>query len=323
MSILPRLLPNNLIPTSLWDPEKGLIQMPSELKTVYYNAIEEHNLLELANSRGYDDSPVGGITLEETKKHFAQSFDGSSARVQLTVLDPKNETNGTSDAFVKALAGNKVVIVDAPCGTGAAVLTFLTTMAELREKQVVPRNPLEVVVMGAEISESARMYAGELFDKIVPYLEVQGIFVSYKFQSWDARSDVSTSNLIKNIITEGNGCSKSLVVIANFSGFLASRFDEAKQQIDELLRYSSGMGCLAIWIEPQKNNVVKGGQLFDKISKWAIGRKFIGILKPYLGERPFATSSANFVRPCNSKETARVNLAVISFDLGEHEKYEA
>ncbi len=315
-----RLLPNGLIPLSLWEPQSGILKMPTALRNIYNKTIVKHGLIELANERQYNDSPIGGVTLEDTKKHFAQSFDGSSARVQLAVLDPKNETNGTSNAFINTLAGNKVIIMDAPCGTGAATLTFVSTIAELREKQILPRSPLEIKVIGGEISVSARSFAKELFEGISAYLESQAIFISYHSESWDATSPISTRDLVRKIVIEAQSCSRSLVIIANFSGFLERNFDKAKQQIDEVLRYSSGPGSMAVWIEPQKNNVVKQGQLFYKVSQWPVVKTFMSIFELKSGDKPFSISSARFKRPININEIPRVNLAVISFELSKNEQ---
>lgn len=309
------LLPKDLIPLSLWEPQSGILKMPTALMNVYNKTIEKHGLVELANAREYRDSPVGGITLEDTRKHFAQSFDGSSARVQLAILDPKNETNGTSDAFISTLAGNKIIIMDAPSGTGAATLTFLSTIAELREKNILPRSPLEITIIGGEISESARDFSKELFDAMSPYLESQAIFLSSFFEPWDATCPISTRNLVKKTIIEGQNCSRSLVIIANFSGFLIGNFDKSKQQIDEILRYSSGQGSVAVWIEPQTNIVTKPGQLLDKILKFFGVKSFLSISKSALESTPFSTSSAKFVRPINANKIPRVNLAVMSFKL--------
>lgn len=304
-----------MIPSTLWEKSKEVLNMPPSLADVYKNFIFRHKLDGLAD-RVYDDSPVGGITLEETNKHLAQAFDGSSARVQLAVLDPKNETNGTSDAFIKCLSGNKLVIVDAPCGAGAATLTFLSTISELRKKKVLPRIPLDVVLIGAEIAESARKYAQELIDEIQIDFEKQAIFVKYQFNSWDVTSQVSTADLIKNIIKSGDGYPKNLVVIANFSGFLKTKKKEANPQIEELLRYSAGESSLAIWIEPQTNPVVKQGGIFQELAKWTVkNAPFMEYLLPYPKNETYATSSAHFRRPINSENTPRVHLAVMSFNL--------
>jgi hypothetical protein len=39
-----------------------------------------------------------------------------------------------ADAFARVFAGNKVFLADLPCGSGAATISILTTLAELRKQ---------------------------------------------------------------------------------------------------------------------------------------------------------------------------------------------
>ncbi|GAB3163568.1 hypothetical protein [Telluribacter humicola] len=311
-----RLLPPHTLPETLWDQANGVIELSPILKKAYLETLSENNLEHLSLSRGANDSPIGGISQEETDEHFARSFDGSSARVQLALIDPNYDINGASDALINSLSGNRLVIVDAPCGAGAASLSLLTTIAELRSKQVLPRIPLEVVFIGGEIAEPARRYAQIMVDKVTPELEKQAIFLKTEFRSWDATSDISTTDLIKAVVRAESTKSKLLVLIANFSGFLEKKMKDAEPQIRELLRYSAGQNSSAIWIEPQRNSVTKQGGLFSKIETLALRfARFIQLYKTNSDTENHAKASSKYRRPIKSQDTVRVNLAVISLVL--------
>jgi len=71
--------------------------------------------------------------------------------------------------FIRSLAGNRVTLIDAPCGARAAALSFLANIAALRERDVLPREPLDIRVLG--ISETARNYANELYCEMRPSLK--------------------------------------------------------------------------------------------------------------------------------------------------------
>lgn len=90
-----------------------------------------------------------------------------------------------SNAFIQTLSGNRVCIADAPCGAGAAALAFLSVIAELRACEVLPRQPLDIRLIGAELSEPAGAYASELFEEVRIFLESQAIFVEAEFIRWD------------------------------------------------------------------------------------------------------------------------------------------
>ena len=183
----------------------------------------------------------------------------------LAVLDPKSEGGKASDTFIKSMAGCTLALTDAPCGAGAAALAFLSTIAELRASEVLPRYPLEVKFIGGELSIHAVNHAKKLFSDIQSELEVQAIFLDAKFKEWNVLDKLSTSDFVKESALHGASCSSKLLVIANFSGFLVkeSKLKEAQPQLDELLRYATGEQSLAIWIEPDMNRSAANGGLFS------------------------------------------------------------
>lgn len=214
-----RVVDVSMIPSSLWDRETRTLRLPPALSQLYVSVLHRRSLLESAAS-GERPSVVGGPEREQAEQHFAQAFDGSAARAELAVLDPTEEIRIASDAFVTWLAGTSLVMVDAPCGAGATSLSVLATIAELRAKSVLPREPLEVMLIGADISEVALGYANEMFEGLKPALEEQGIFVKPSWIEWDVTDPLSHTELVHRMMMAAQEKDGLLITIANFSAAL-------------------------------------------------------------------------------------------------------
>jgi hypothetical protein len=265
-------------------------------------------------------APIGGISLEATNEHFAKAFDGSLARCQLAVLDPLDRLGDVSNGFIRCLAGNEVVVLDAPCGAAAAVLSTLCTIAELRKSAIIPRLPLTIKFVGGELSPFAIAIAREMFDAVKPTLETQGIFVEENFQTWDVTDKQSNILLVQAMVRASDPATKRLVIISNFSGFLEKEKKRkvATPQIEELLRHTSTHdGSIAVWIEPDTNSTISNGGLFQTIrtisSTWNGFLRLIG----WSNDHPCNNCSARFRDPINNQQNPRVGVAVIHFELGQ------
>src|SRR5262249_29413340 len=150
-----------------------------------------------------------------------------------------------------------VCVIDAPCGAGATSYAFLSAIGELRAAGILPRVPLDVTLIGADLSDPAKEYAHELLGLLKHRLEDQAIVLSAEFLEWDATDQMSTTSLIRTSIERSTNGMKRLVLVANFSGFLErdSKRSAAEPQLEELFRYTSGPQCAALWIEPNMNRV--------------------------------------------------------------------
>lgn len=308
-----RLLDPGWLPSTLWDPASQVQQLPPALTEAYRTLIDRHGLRTLANSRDPKNPPVGGLDKARTDQHFAQAFDGSAARAQLAVTDPKDEVARASNAFIQILSGNRICITDAPCGAGATAFAFLTTIAELRAHAVLPREPLDVCLIGAEISDPAREYAAQMLSELHTWLEEQAIFVNADFLHWDVTDSISTTDLIKKVNVVSSSCQKLLMVVANFNAVLEKerKKKEAEPQLAELFRHASGGNNMAIWIEPNMNRATADGGLFSWLGKLidSTWRRFVS------RDSDFETASVRFSLPLKPGETVRVGLAVMAMVL--------
>lgn len=314
-----RLLSPGAIPNTLWDASSKVLRISPALASAYIKLVEQHKLEDVAKSRAANGGPIGGTSKDETDKHFAQQFDGSCARVQLALIDPNEKMTALSNGIVKTLSGEKLVVLDAPCGAGAAAFGVLGAIVELRAKGVLPREPLDVCLIGRELSDFAREYARELLMELQPKFEEQAVFVDGDFDTWDATCEISTADFVRRINITSTTHSRILLLVANFSGFLKSEHNwkKAKPQLGQLFLHASGENNFAAWIEPNLNKVTnESGGLFSNI------RKALSRWRRYASESgltglpsPTATDTAKFELPLNNSKTAEVRLAVMPIDL--------
>lgn len=312
------LLDPSSIPPTLYDGVADALTLPAALRRAYEKVLEDRGLLALAKNRPPRTSSTGGRSKEQSELHFAHAFDGSVARAQLAVLDPKSQVTRVSNAFLEALSGNSLCLVDVPCGAGAASLAFLACVAELRQSGVIPRMPLDVQLIGGEVSEHARELAAALFTELEPTLKRQAIVVRRTFMHWDVLNKLVNTDLIGCVLRNSQEPCKRLVVVANFNAFLEKerKRKEALPQLEELFRHSSGRGHVVVWLEPQMNTSVKAGGLLPAIVAAAklLWRPFAKVQSSAEGGEILLADSA-FRPAVAAGELAAVHLAVIRLDL--------
>ncbi|WP_159918347.1 hypothetical protein [Pantoea sp. 18069] len=264
-----RLIKPADIPATLWHAETTCLHLAPTLLTAWKHLLQHAGLEEKA-LQSVPAGITGGLSKEATDEHLAWRFSGSSARVQLSLLDPRDELSGVTDAFAKVFSGGTVLVADLPCGSGAAVLTLLTSIAELRRQDRIPRNPLYVKVVGGELSDSARGYASLAIDHIKEVLVDQAIWVSAEFLPWNALDKFSTADLTNRLTVLGQECSARLMVLANFSGFLQGegKWKEALPQFESLFVHGRAHNSFVLWIEPQTNKVIGLGGFFARALGW-------------------------------------------------------
>lgn len=257
------------IPETLWHTSKECLSLAPDLLAAWRHLLQ-HAGIEGKALEPVPEGKIGGLTKEETDDHLAWRFSGSSARVQLGLLDPRNELSGVTDAFAKVFSGGNVLLADLPCGSGAAVLTLLASIAELRRQARIPRHPLHVKVVGGELSEFARDYASRAMNHIKEALAEQAIWISAEFLPWNALDKFSTADLTNRLTVLGQECSARIMVLANFSGFLQGdgKWREALPQFESLFVHGRSQNSFVLWIEPQTNKVLGLGGFFSRAIVW-------------------------------------------------------
>lgn len=307
-----RLISEENLPDTVWCPNDSEMRLPDNLVSSWKQLLVDNDLKGLA-TKPAEEGFVGGISKEDTDKHLAWRYNGSCARVLLSMLDPKHELTEISNAYATLFAGNRVFLADIPSGSGAAAISILCTLAELREKSVVPRHPLEVVIVAGEISSHALDYFETQLKFVAPILAKQAIkVIDYSLQNWNVLDKMSSTNLIREMTIKSVDCPNRMLILCNFSGFLESdsgRWKKANAQFEEIFRHSTDENSAVVWIEPQTN---KAETLFSKLTDW-FSRKFISLL-PHQEK----TEQLNSTVTCKQsliEGSFRVNLSVYRFDL--------
>lgn len=288
--------------------------LPDKLIESWKVLLEKNSLLEMAEEEA-PDGFIGGMSKQDTDKHLAWRYDGSCARTILSILDPREKLSAVSDAYASIFAGNKVFVADIPSGSGAAIVSIICTLYELRKESVIPRHPLQLNILAGEISESARNYVFDQLNYLKSVLEEQAIWIEFEIMYWNVLDKISTADLIKEMTLMSQSCSSSLIVLSNFSGFLQGegKWNEAKPQFDNIFLHSRGISSTAIWIEPQTNKVIP---FFSRLLKW-----FKTSFKSLIGKKIeiedpdwYAQAEVFFTQPIKNGHSP-VRLTVIRFDL--------
>lgn len=234
----------------------------------------------------------------------------------LPILDPNDDLKGIPDIFIRLFSGNKVFLADLPCGSGAASLSILSVLYELRKQNCLPREPLHVVILGGEISKYAQEYANLALSRIVAELESQAITVDFEIMDWDVCDKISNTDLIKKLTVKSQDCATKLLLLSNFSGFLEreKKWKDAQEQFDELFRYSRDENSFALWIEPQKNNVTNSNGFMPRLIGW-FNKAFANFLSRDEDQQEnYAETMTQTKHPLLDRNF-RVGLAVVRFDL--------
>jgi hypothetical protein len=307
-----RFIKTEDLPKSLWCQEKKVMNLPEMLVSQWRTLLEKNNLLETAKKeapKGF----TGGMSEKDTNDHLAWRYNGSCGRVILSILDPMCQLGTIPDIYIRFFAGNKVFLADLPSGSGAAVVSVLTTLAELRKQYIIPRLPLSVTIVAGEISETARDYLRQQLDNLEPILAEQAIKISYEVVEWDVKDANSTTDISKKIILNSQHCDSKLLLLSNFSGFLETEknWKKSEPQFGELFRHFKDKSSVAIWIEPQKNDV-EG--FFSRVIK-AIIKWFKSLVTP-----PNYLKAEALVQQPIKDGTFRVNLTVLPLEFPESDK---
>lgn len=309
-----RFIKTENLPDSLWCDKSENILLPNQLVDLWKGLLNENSLMDLANEKapmGFE----GGISKEDTDKHLAWRYNGSCARVILSLLDPKAKLSDVSDAYASIFAGNKVFVADLPSGSGAAIVSILCTLYELRKNNVLPRHPLEVTIVAGEISETARGYLHKQLEGLKEVLEDQAIWLKFEILEWDTLNKVSTVDLIKRMTLLSQDCHARMLLLTNFTGFLESsgNWKKAKPQFDDIFLHSRDSMSTAIWIEPQRNNVVT---FFARAIKW-LKESFINLIgsQAELEDSSWYAQTEVMCKQPIKEGNFPVRLTVMRFDL--------
>lgn len=200
------------------------------------------------------------------------------------------------------------MLLDIPSGCGAASAVLLSTIAVLRQKNILPREPLDISLSGGDVSDTARCYADLMYSELRQALSSQAIFLKHTFHSWDITKSARTTCILNEWLSDSTRRENSFLLIANWSGFLNDRKNQAEAEIqfEEVFQWAEENSCRIAWIEPPMKQGTR---------KWILQlfRKFFTGLRKILGKtessRGQLTSKMGFVNPIRgTRHLVRIQL---------------
>jgi hypothetical protein len=233
------------IPNSLWQSDKLLI--PKSLANALRDELQGRGLYEEACTEDKPDSELfGGKDAEAALPHFIHRFKSSAARVEFVALDPNGTFEPLATDLFACLLDGSVAILDIPCGSGGGLLGLLLTLVELRQYAAIPRLPLEIRLMAADISPEARGIHEAMLRRVQGELAESGVSVTWEYMQWDASDPFSTTALMDRWLEFAPASEEYLVFISAFSGFAASNAEVVLQSVRDItVRLHNKMFLLA------------------------------------------------------------------------------
>jgi SAM-dependent methyltransferase len=247
----------------------GVYYLPAPLLLAYREELTRRSLLARAREGTSRKDIHGGSAQDEADDHFALRFLNSASRPQHLLLGHKFDE---VQAFIfSTLASGQIAVLDLACGTGAGTLAILSIIAELRRAGVLPSLPLNVDVVGADFSTTAREVFEGMLIRLSDELKRTGIDVALDTLHWDATMSEATSGVCdKWLASDAN---EYLVIVNNFSGHgyeIEDQLNIAWQHISDRLASRVGGGA-ASWLrmESEANKAKKFlGRIRDYFTKY-------------------------------------------------------
>ena len=265
-----------MMPRNLWN--NNTLYQSDELVKVYKNKLIQLSMLDHAENHTEEgNGATGGMNTDETKKHFAERFLTSSARVQFITIDPRGDFGYISRDLQTTFGSGRISILDIPSGTGAGILSLLCNIAELRIDSKLPRLPLYVNIMGGDFSDSALGIYSDLLNEIKEHLETQLIYIEHQTFQWDASNSPSTNLLLRNWLSNEGQYEEFYVLMSAFSGVGKKNYKSFEDSFTFIQTFISHLPATTIFIEPttrhSKDFLEFINELMEKATSWLTGKE--------------------------------------------------
>ncbi len=273
--------------------------MPDRLIDAYKVLLISYNRFDQACSDLPHKHIYGGNNLNATLDHFSERFGVSICRIECLLIDPdKAFTPIPNDLLTSFMDGN-LTILDVPCGTGAAGISFLTTIASLRHEGVLPQLPLNITILGADYSVFAIDIYEEILNNMMSFYESAGITVVFNKTIWDASQPCETSALVDRWFDLTKDAEEYLLIIANFSGEASNNFNKYQRSFQHVFERLHNKVSSILWVEPgmksAKPYLNKIHDIVIKYASWFIMNRHEPINHQYNWHHPFK----HVIHPCN------------------------
>ncbi len=250
------ILPSS-ITLELW--EMNALNLPVSLREAYTDLLHTVGCLQEAKTGSKEKNIHGGKTDKETMLHFTHRFGVCAGRPAFLLLDPRSKFGQISIDLQTSFTDGRISMLDIPCGCGAGITSLVTTIATLREKNILPSLPLEINVLGGDHSPKALEMFGRMIDHISPFTNSMGIRLVWQTFLWDAARSDKTAEMVDKWFTMQPLTEEFFVLVSNFSG-AASRsksFSALMPSIREISGRLYNKRNTLLWIEPSSNSALE------------------------------------------------------------------
>lgn len=180
------------------------------------------------------------------------------------VIDPARAFNRIPDDLIISFSEGHVSVLDIACGTGAAGASILSTISVLRANSKLPKNPLDISIVGGDCSDTALTIYEEMIDSLKPTLSAVGIEAHLTKTRWEAEESYTTSEMFDLLFDDNSNTEEYLIIVANFAGTLTRHFSQFEDSIRHILDRTSNKKCTIIWVESKMESA---RTLFKKLEK--------------------------------------------------------
>ena len=160
------------------------LNLPVSLREAYTDLLHTVGCLQEAKTGSKEKNIHGGKTDKETMLHFTHRFGVCAGRPAFLLLDPRAKFGQISIDLQTSFTDGRISMLDIPCGCGAGITSLVTTIATLREKNILPSLPLEINVLGGDHSPKALEMFGHMIDHISPFTNSMGIRLVWQTFLW-------------------------------------------------------------------------------------------------------------------------------------------
>lgn len=231
----------------MWQDNR--LHLPNSIWETYRRVLIKHGRLEECQANALGRGEIGGEDAESALRHFVYRFPNSASRMCYIVENPKKDCNFISDEIKDSLFEGTLCILDLVGGTGAAVVSLLCCIDEMRRQRIRPMLPLNISIFAADISSHALSIYEEMLGEITGLLLESGIAISWKTEVWDARDVSATAALCDRYLQHTKG-SELFVIVSTLSGIKNRGLDNVSRSFLHVTERISNHPSTFIWIEP-------------------------------------------------------------------------
>jgi len=258
------------LPASIWQEE--CVHLWPQLLVALRDELTACGRIEEASGPNINEREIQKGTLPEVSlKHFTHRFKTSAARLEYVMLDPRSTFNRASKQLKRSLYDGISVMLDVPCGSGGGLYGLLASLAAMREDGDLPRLPLDIQVLAADICPKAMDIHQRILGRLQPQLAETGIRVLCRYEHWDVNNRLSTTKLMKRFMELYPGAEDTVILVSAFSEFASQgneNTERVMEAVSDIIKATYDRSPALAWVEPLTKDATS---FLGKLKKTVLG----------------------------------------------------